>query len=84
MLCKKVGETVRDKILFICEVMNRHDYTPRMDEQSDLDLAFNTGISDVMPYLFRVRSVCNVYVLGTCVGFMQHLKVFVLVMFWFG
>ena len=54
-MCRdKVGEMLSEKIMYICDVMNRHDYTPKLPEQSDLDLVFNTSISDVQPYLYKV------------------------------
>ncbi|XP_022916614.1 autophagy-related protein 101 [Onthophagus taurus] len=54
-ICReKVGEHLTDKILYITEVMNRHDYVPKMPNQSELDLIFDTTYSDVQPYLFKL------------------------------
>jgi autophagy-related protein 101 len=52
---ERVGDMLTEKILYIAEVMNRHDYVPKMPNQSELDLIFDTSYPDVQPYLFRVR-----------------------------
>jgi autophagy-related protein 101 len=52
---EKVGDMLTEKILYIAEVMNRHEYVPKMPNQSELDLVFDTSYPDVQPYLFRVR-----------------------------
>uniref|UniRef100_A0A0K8TQ73 Autophagy-related protein 101 n=1 Tax=Tabanus bromius TaxID=304241 RepID=A0A0K8TQ73_TABBR len=53
-ICReKVSEMLTDKILYITEVMNRHDYVPKMPSQSELDLIFDTSYPDVQPYLFK-------------------------------
>lgn len=51
---EKVGDMLAEKILYIAEVMNRHEYVPKMPNQSDLDLIFDTNYPDVQPYLFKV------------------------------
>ncbi|XP_021942151.1 autophagy-related protein 101-like, partial [Zootermopsis nevadensis] len=50
---ERVGDMLTEKILYIAEVMNRHDYVPKMPNQSELDLIFDTSYADVQPYLFR-------------------------------
>lgn len=50
---EKVGEMLTDKILYITEIMNRHDYVPKMPNQSELELIFDTSYADVQPYLFK-------------------------------
>ncbi|PSN55802.1 Autophagy-related protein 101, partial [Blattella germanica] len=52
---EKVGDMLTEKILYIAEVMNRHDYVPKMPNQSELDLIFDTNYPDVQPYLFKVN-----------------------------
>jgi autophagy-related protein 101 len=52
---ERVGDMLTEKILYIAEVMNRHDYVPKMPNQSELDLIFDTSYPDVQPYLFKVR-----------------------------
>ena len=56
-ICReKVGELLGEKIVFIADNMNRHEYVPKMPNQSDLDLVFDTSFQDVQPYLFKVSS----------------------------
>lgn len=52
---EKVGELLTDKILYITEVMNRHDYLPKMPNRPELELIFDTGYQDVQPYLFKLN-----------------------------
>ncbi|XP_014248979.1 autophagy-related protein 101 [Cimex lectularius] len=51
---EKVGELLTEKILYVAEVMNRHDYVPKMPNQSELDLIFDTTYPDIQPYLFKL------------------------------
>lgn len=51
---EKVGEIIADKVMYICEVMNRHEYVPKMPSFTDLDLVFDTSFDDVQPYLFKI------------------------------
>lgn len=51
---EKVGELLTEKILYITEVMNRHEYLPKMPGESDLDFVFDTTYYDVQPYLFKI------------------------------
>lgn len=52
---EKVGEMLTDKVLYITEVMNRHDYLPKVPSQSDLALIFDTSYHDIQPYLFKLH-----------------------------
>ncbi|XP_019875925.1 autophagy-related protein 101 [Aethina tumida] len=55
-LCReKVSELLGEKILYIAEVMNRHDYLPKMPNQTELDYIFDTSYDDVQPYLFKIN-----------------------------
>lgn len=55
-ICReRVGDMLTDKILYITEVMNRHDYVPKMPNQTELDLIFDTTFPDVQPYLFKFK-----------------------------
>ena len=57
-ICReKVGELVAEKIMYVAENMNKHEYIPKMPSQSDLDLVFDTGFNDVQPYLFKVGAL---------------------------
>lgn len=49
-----LGEILADKVLYIAEVMNRHEYVPKMPGKAELDLVFDTSFPDVQPYLFKV------------------------------
>ena len=43
-----------DKVLYVAEVMNRHDYVPKTPNVSELELVFDTAYTDVQPYLFKI------------------------------
>lgn len=59
-ICReKVGEMLTDKILYITEVMNRHEYVPKMPVQSELELVFDKSYQDVQPYLFKFKYTTN-------------------------
>ena len=42
------------QVMYIAEVMNKHDYVPKMPSQADLELIFDTSYPDVQPYLFKI------------------------------
>ena len=44
-----------EKVMLVAEAMNRHEYMPKMPNESELDLVFDTSYTDVQPYLFRVN-----------------------------
>ena len=54
MYREKVGELLAEKILFIAESMNRPSYVPKMPNESELDLIFDTSFIDIQPYLFKI------------------------------
>ena len=43
-----------DKVMYVSEVMNRHDYVPKIPNREDIDTVFDTSYQDVQPYLFRI------------------------------
>ncbi|XP_076355181.1 autophagy-related protein 101 isoform X1 [Tachypleus tridentatus] len=51
---EKVGEMLAEKVMAIAAAMNKHDYIPKMPNQSELDLIFDTSYPDVQPYLFKI------------------------------
>ncbi|XP_014460319.2 autophagy-related protein 101 isoform X1 [Alligator mississippiensis] len=54
-ICReKVGEKLCEKVINIVEVMNRHEYLPKMPTQSEVDNVFDTGLKDVQPYLYKI------------------------------
>ncbi|XP_017779148.1 PREDICTED: autophagy-related protein 101 [Nicrophorus vespilloides] len=58
LVCReKVGDLLTEKVLYITEVMNRHEYLPKMPNQSELGLIFDTSYVDVQPYLFKLNYV---------------------------
>ena len=40
--------------LYIAEVMNNHNYVPKMPNQTNQELIFDTSYSNVQPYLFKI------------------------------
>ncbi|KAH8394113.1 hypothetical protein KR215_008992 [Drosophila sulfurigaster] len=53
-LCREnVSDMLTEKVIYITELMNRHDYVPKTPSQSELDLIFDTSFPDVQPYLFK-------------------------------
>ncbi|PIO23737.1 hypothetical protein AB205_0058420 [Aquarana catesbeiana] len=54
-ICReKVGEKLGEKIINVVEVMNRHEYLPKMPTQSEVDNVFDTTLKDVQPYLYKI------------------------------
>lgn len=55
-ICReRLGDILGEKIWAICECMNRHgEYIPKMPNEEDLDLIFDTTFSDIQPYLYRI------------------------------
>ncbi|XP_064602813.1 autophagy-related protein 101-like [Liolophura sinensis] len=51
---EKVGELLSEKILYVADILNRHEYVPKMPNQSELELIFDTSFSDIQPYLFKI------------------------------
>jgi len=51
---EKLGEVLAEKTLYTAEVMNKHEFLPKMPNQSDLELVFDSTFHDVQPYLFKV------------------------------
>lgn len=55
-ICReRVGDMLSDKILYITEVMNRHDYVPKTPNQTEVDFVFDTSFPDIQPYLFKFK-----------------------------
>lgn len=52
---ESVVEMLQDKIVFITEIINRHEYVPKMPSRSDADLVFDTSYADIQPYLFKIN-----------------------------
>lgn len=57
-ICReRVGEILTEKVLYIADIMNRHEYVPKIPNQTEVDLIFDTSYADVQPYLHRVSKV---------------------------
>ena len=58
---EKLGEVLCEKTLYICEVMNKEEFVPKMPNSSDLELVFDTSFDSVQPHLFKVcHSTANI------------------------
>jgi autophagy-related protein 101 len=53
-LREKLSDLLGDKIRQVIEIMDKPDYTPKLQNQSQLDTIFETEYKDIQPYLFRV------------------------------
>ena len=49
-----------ERVITIADLMNRHDYVPKMPNQTEQDLIFDTNFPDVQPYLFRVPNLFSI------------------------
>lgn len=59
-ICReKLGELLAEKTLYIADIMNRHEYVPKMPNHSELDLIFDTTYIDVQPYLHKISHQIN-------------------------
>ncbi|KAL4230162.1 hypothetical protein ACF0H5_010547 [Mactra antiquata] len=59
-ICReRVGEMLSEKVLYIADIMNRHEYIPKTPNQSEVDLIFDTSYNDVQPYLHRITHQIN-------------------------
>jgi autophagy-related protein 101 len=67
----KVEEMLSEKVLYICQEMNKHGYVPKMPKQADEDLVFDTSYPNIHPYLFKIShttsSMSNSPSMGTAV-----------------
>lgn len=57
MCRERVGDMLTEKIMYITEVMNRHDYVPKMPSQRELVNVFDVSYQDVQPYLFKFKYI---------------------------
>lgn len=55
VLREKLSDLLSEKVRQIIEIMDKHDYTPKLQNQSQLDTIFETDFKDIQPYLFRVN-----------------------------
>lgn len=52
---ERLNDVLSEKVMYITEVMNRHEYLPKMPNRSDMDLVFDTSHRDVQPYLWQIK-----------------------------
>lgn len=55
MLREKLSDLLGEKVRQIVEIMDKPDYTPKLQNQSQLDTIYESDFKDIQPYLFRVR-----------------------------
>lgn len=55
---KRLAGLLADKVMYVAEVVNRHEYVPIMYNKSNLDLIYDVSFADVQPYLFKVSHTC--------------------------
>lgn len=56
---EKISDSLSEKIIYIAEIMNRHEYVPDIPPQSELDFVFDTSFADIQPYLFKTNYHTN-------------------------
>lgn len=57
VLREKLSDLLGEKVRQVIEIMDKPDYTPKLQNQNQLDTIFETEFKDIQPYLFRVREV---------------------------
>lgn len=54
VLREKLSDLLSEKIRQIIEIMDKPDYTPKLQNQSQIDTIYDTEFKEIQPYLFRV------------------------------
>ncbi len=49
-----MSDLLGEKVRQIVEIMDKPDYTPKLQNQSQLDTIYEAEFKDLQPYLFRV------------------------------
>ena len=62
---EKLGEVLCEKTMYVTEVMNKHEFVPKMPNSSDLELVFDTSFHDVHSHLWVVSGL-GLTVSGSC------------------
>ena len=63
----KLSEQLSEKVFGIIDIINRHEFVPRVPVKEEEDTVFDTSFSEIQPYLFRVRlSLIRVFILANC------------------
>ncbi|XP_005106306.1 autophagy-related protein 101 [Aplysia californica] len=50
----KLTEQMSEKVFSIIDIINRHEFVPRVPVREEEDTVFDTSFSDIQPYLFRI------------------------------
>lgn len=56
VLREKLSDLLGEKVRQIVEIMDKPDYTPKLQNQSQLDTIYESDFKDIQPYLFRVKN----------------------------
>lgn len=54
VLREKLSDLLAEKVRQIIEIMDKPDYTPKLQNQGQLDTIYESEFKDIQPYLFRV------------------------------
>ena len=54
VLREKLSDLLGEKVRQIIDIMDKPDYTPKLQNQSQLDTIYESEFKDIQPYLFRV------------------------------
>ncbi len=54
VLREKLSDLLGEKVRQIVEIMDKPDYTPKLQNQNQLDTIYEAEFKDLQPYLFRV------------------------------
>jgi len=49
-----LADNMTDYLFDILEVINKHEFVPRVPNKSEEDTVFDTSFPDIQPYLFRI------------------------------
>ncbi len=79
VLREKLSDLLSEKIRQIMEIMDKPDYTPKLQNQSQIDTIYDTEFKDIQPYLFRVIKSQTLFMplcIANCNNFWLHWKVY--------
>lgn len=54
VLREKLSDLLSEKVRQIIEIMDKPDYTPKLQNQSQIDTIYDVDFKDIQPYLFRI------------------------------
>jgi hypothetical protein len=61
VLREKLSDLLGEKIRQIIEMMDKPDYTPKLNNYSELDSIYESDFKDIQPYLFRVNLLIKLF-----------------------